>query len=67
MTQCDNNKKLQCLTMHILYGGLRYENEYFSSKYKSLWTERFVFQSPPQSICFPLCKILRNPDENENN
>jgi len=29
--------------MHILYGGLRYENEYFSPKYKSLWTERFVF------------------------
>ena len=40
--------------MHILYGGLHYENEYFSSKYKSVWAERFVFQSPPQSICFPL-------------
>ena len=40
--------------MHILYGGLRYENEYFSFKYKSVWQERFVFGSPPQSICFPL-------------
>ena len=29
--------------MHILYGGLRYENEHFSSKYKSSRTERFVF------------------------
>jgi hypothetical protein len=44
--------------MHILYGGLRCENEYFSSKYKSSWTERFIFQSPPQSICFPLANIL---------
>jgi len=42
------------VTMHILYGGLRYENEYLSSKYKSVWTEKFVFWSPPQSICFPL-------------
>ena len=40
--------------MHILYGGLRCENEHFSSKYQSAWPERFVFQSPPQSICFPL-------------
>ena len=44
--------------MHILYGGLRYENEYFSFKCKSVWTERFVFQSPPQSICFPLPPIM---------
>jgi len=29
--------------MHILYGGLRCENEYFSFKYKSMWAERFVF------------------------
>ena len=29
--------------MHILYGGLRYENEYFSFKYISVLTERFVF------------------------
>jgi len=28
--------------MHILYGGLRYENEYFSFKCKSVWTERFA-------------------------
>jgi len=40
--------------MHILYGGLRYKNEHLSSKYKSVWAERFVFQSPPQSICFSL-------------
>jgi len=44
--------------MHILYGGFRSEYEHFSSKYKSLWTESFVFQSPPQSICFPLATIL---------
>ena len=24
------------ITMHIVYGGLRYENEHFSSKYKSV-------------------------------
>ena len=49
--------KTQCLTLHILYGGLRYENEHFSSKYKSSWTDRFVFESPPQSICTPVtCK-----------
>ena len=41
-------------TLHILYGGLRYENEYFSFKYKSSWAERFVFESPPQSICTPV-------------
>jgi len=44
--------------MHILYGGLRYENEYFSSKYKLVWTERFVFESPPQIRCFPLAVML---------
>jgi len=35
--------------MHIVYGGFRSENEHFSSKYKSEWTERFVFQIPPQN------------------
>jgi len=45
--------------MHILYGGLRYKNEHLSSKYKSVWAERFVFQSPPQSICFSLAVIKK--------
>ena len=40
-------------------GGLRYEYEHFSFKYKSLWSERFVFQSPPQSIYFPLAAIKK--------
>jgi hypothetical protein len=35
--------------MHILYGGLRYENECFSFKYKSVWSDKFVFWSPTQS------------------
>jgi len=39
--------------MHIFYGGLRYENEYFSFKYKSVWTERFIFERPPQTLRFP--------------
>lgn len=46
--------------MHILYGGLSYENEYFSSKYKSVWTGRFAFENPPQSICFPLWRIIKH-------
>jgi len=48
--------------MHILYGGLRYENEYFSFKYKLAWTGSFVFQSPPQSICYPLALILKRQE-----
>ena len=43
--------------MHLVYGGLRSEYEHFSSKYKSVCVERFVFQSPPQTICFPLALI----------
>lgn len=35
--------------MHIVYGGVRSENEHISSKYKSVRVERFVFQSPPQN------------------
>ena len=45
--------------MHILYGGLRYENEYFSFKYKSVWPDKFVFENPPQSICSTLAVILK--------
>jgi hypothetical protein len=26
----------QCITLHIVYGGLRHENEHFSCKYKSV-------------------------------
>ena len=51
--------KARLPTMHILYGGFRSVNECFSSNYKSVWQERFVFLSPPQSICFPLA-IIRN-------
>ena len=36
--------------MYILYGGLRYENEHLSSKYKFVWAEIFIVESPPQSI-----------------
>jgi len=53
-------------TMHILYGGLRYDNEYFSSKYKSVWTDKFVFKSPPQSICFSLGNHLPLPSAHQN-
>ena len=49
--------KLRSITMHILYGGLRYENEHFSSKSQSVWSDKFVFGNPPQSICFPLGTI----------
>jgi len=44
--------------MHILYGGLRYENEYFSFKYKSVWADKFVFWSPPYAICYQLTPSL---------
>jgi hypothetical protein len=36
-------KKPLAITLHILYGGLRYENEYYSFKYKSSRTEKIVF------------------------
>lgn len=50
--------------MPIVYGGLRSEYEYYSSKYESKWTERFVFQNPPQTICFPL-KTKKNDSKNK--
>jgi hypothetical protein len=40
--------------MHILYGGLRHENEHISSKYELVWTERFVFGNPPQKKMLPV-------------
>jgi len=39
----DDKKERQPVTLHILYGGFRSEIQHFSSKYKSMWTERFVF------------------------
>ena len=39
----DERIKADRITMHILYGGVRSEYEYFSFKYKSSRTERFVF------------------------
>ena len=47
--------------MHILYGGFRSEYEHFSFKFKSLWSERIIFESPPQSRCFQLGTTQRNP------
>ena len=56
--------KILGLTMHILYGGFRFENEHFSSKYKSVWPDKFVFGNPPQSICFPLATSCSARREN---
>ena len=44
--------------MHIVYSGLLSENEYFSSIYKSVWAERFVFKVYQKNMVPVLINIV---------